>query len=127
MMIFRALVFNTFTLALLAVAAIVASINIYVSFHDDGILMGIVTGPDGAPVPGVEITVYRTALIGLDEVETQVTDLNGGFRFQGHDLHHPILQAKSETLGNSSLHRIRLLFRNQNKILEDPIILEVEE
>jgi hypothetical protein len=120
----RMLFVNRVGAALLAVAAIIAAINLYVSFNDDGVLIGTVVDPNGRPVPDAQVTIYRPALIGLEEIATQTTDAAGRFRFEDHDHHHPAVQARVPGLGQSDLRRVRLYFRNQNRRLDDPIRLE---
>lgn len=120
----RMLLFNRIVAALLAVAAVIAAVNVYVAFNDDGVLIGTVVGPDGHPAPGARVTLYKPALIGLEEIATRTTDKAGRFRFEGHNQHHPALQARLSGKGESELRRVRLHFRNENRQLDQPIRLE---
>jgi hypothetical protein len=123
----RALLVNRFALALLGTAAIVGAINLFVVLNDDGLLGGQVVDPRGRPISDAEVTIYKPALIGLEEIERQRTDLQGRFLFRGHGQHHPALQVRTDGYGESELHRIRLYFRNQNRVLQEPITVGAGE
>lgn len=122
----RALLLNRVTVTLALIGAAALALNVYVAFHDDGILVGTVVGPDGTPVPGATVTLFAPGIVGFDVVERQQTGPDGRFRFAGHDQHHPALEARAEGLG-SGVVRLRLYFRNQNRVLAEPLRLVPEE
>ena len=122
----RTVLLHRVTLFLAAVLLVVAALNIYVSLENDGILAGRIVGPEGAPLEGAEVTLYRPGIVGIDKVATTATDAAGGFRFEGHGHHHPALIARAPGYAESGLRRVRLYFRNQNRTLAEPIRLARE-
>lgn len=85
--------------------------NLYVSRHNDGILAGTVSSPDGRPAAGVTVTLSKQELIGLEKVTQATTGADGAFRFERHNQHHPILSVGPS--GARSAHvGVRLPFRN---------------
>lgn len=119
----RALLLNRVTLTLALIAAAALALDVYVAFHDDGILAGTVVGPDGAPVAGATVTLFAPGVVGFDVVARQVTGPDGRFRFTGHGQHHPALEAEAPGVGASGTVRVRLYFRNQNRVLAEPLRL----
>lgn len=114
---------NRFFLAFFVLVILIAVVNFYVSRHDDGILIGKVLDNQGAPVVKAKITLLKQALIGFEEIDSQYTDEEGTFRFSRHNQHHPALQVEADGYSKSDLRRVRLYFRNQNRQMQQPIIL----
>ncbi len=111
---------------LAAVVLAIALWNIYVELNDDGILEGRVVYPDGAPARGASVTASSPKMVGLDDIATVTSDDAGRFRFTNHNEHRPVLQARLGGFGRSERFMVRLYFRNQNRVLADPLVLRPE-
>ena len=98
--------------------------NLYIGRHDDGILAGKVVGPDGAPVAGAEVVLAERTVVSLTPVLSTTTDETGQFRFERHDRHAVVLTAAKEGVGKTGRVEVRLYFRNQNRLLQEPLLLE---
>ncbi|MCP5371264.1 MAG: carboxypeptidase regulatory-like domain-containing protein [Hyphomicrobiales bacterium] len=120
----RALLFNRATLSLAALAVAVGLWNVYVAAHDDGLLAGRVVGPDGRPVAGAKVTLLQQILVGYERIESTTTDGRGAFRFTRHNQHKPVLLAEKDGVGASARTPVRLYFRNQNRVLAQPLRLD---
>jgi hypothetical protein len=118
---------NRVTLTLTVIAIVAAGWNLYVAAHDDGILEGVVIGPSGAPAPDAKVVLSERTIVSLAPIAETTTDAEGRFRFEGHDRHALVLNAGREDLGRSGRIEIRLYFRNQNRLLDEPIRLDPVE
>ncbi|HEX5077565.1 MAG TPA: carboxypeptidase-like regulatory domain-containing protein [Geminicoccaceae bacterium] len=114
---------NRVTITFATIALVVLLWNLYVAQHDDGILAGTVTGPDGSPVPGAKVVLSERTIVSLDPIAETVTDDQGNFRFTGHDRHRVVLTASKPGVGQSRRLEVRLYFRNQNRELAEPLQL----
>jgi hypothetical protein len=114
---------NRVTITFGTIAIVIGLWNIYVLQHDDGILAGVVVGPDGRPVAGAEVVLSERTIVSLDPIAKTVTDDEGHFRFTRHDRHRVVLTASKPELGASGRLEVRLYFRNQNRQLEEPLQL----
>ena len=123
----RSHLLNRFTISCGIIALLVIGVNVYVAGHDDGILEGQVIGPEGKPVQGARVTVYKPGVVGFDRIDEAVTDGNGRFRFEKHNQHHPVLRAEKEGLGRSEYEDVRLYFRNENRVHKIPLRLRPED
>lgn len=119
----RAPIVNRWTLTLGGLAIAVAAWNLYVSLNDDGILVGRVVGPDGRPVAGAAVGLWQQKFVSMALVAETATDEGGGFRFAGHGQHYPFLKAEKAGLGESARVGVRLYFRDQNRVLDEPLRL----
>jgi hypothetical protein len=114
---------NRVTITFATIALVVVLWNLYVMQHDDGILAGTVTGPDGRPVPGAEVVLSERTIVSLDPIAETVTDDDGRFAFTRHDRHRVVLSASKPGVGASGRLEVRLYFRNQNRELAEPLRL----
>jgi hypothetical protein len=114
---------NRVTITFSVIAIVVIGWNLYVVAHDDGILAGMVVGPDGAPVPGAEVVLSERTIVSLEPIAQTVSDAQGRFRFEGHDRHRVVLTAAKPGVGESGRREVRLYFRNQNRELDTPLLL----
>lgn len=119
----RALLLNRYTLTLASIALVVLLWNLWVARHDDGILEGRVVGPDGAPVEGAEILLAERGVVSLAPLARTTSGPDGRFRFLRHDRHALALTASKEGVGRSPRLEVRLWFKNQNRVLEEPLRL----
>ena len=122
-MSWRPWLINRVTITLGAITLAVLLWNLYVIANDDGILTGVVVGPDDAPVEGARVVLSERTIVSLEPIAETVTDAAGRFRFEKHDRHHVVLTAAKDGLGDSGRIEVRLYFRNQNKELESPLRL----
>jgi hypothetical protein len=97
--------------------------NAYAAMNDDGILTGVLIGADGRPVADGTITLQRRDVLTTREVATTRTDADGRFTFRDHGGYDLILTAAGPE-GGTAHGRIGLLFRNQNHVLEEPMVLQ---
>lgn len=97
--------------------------NVYVAINSDGQLRGIVRNADGQSVAGAEVTLFRRDVLSEVEVGNERTDVSGRFAFEDHGGYDLILVANGPNDGHAR-RRVNLLFRNQNHILEKPLVLE---
>jgi hypothetical protein len=114
---------NRVTITFGAIALVVLLWNLYVAANDDGILAGTVVGPDGWPVPGAEVVLSERTIVSLEPIAETVTDDAGHFEFARHDRHRVVLTASKPGVGNSGRLEVRLYFRNQNRMLDEPLQL----
>ncbi len=122
-MAWRPWLLNRVTVTFGLIAILVLGWNLYVLAHDDGILTGVVVGPDGRPVAGAEVVLSERTLVSLEPIARTVTGADGSFRFEKHDRHRLVLTASKEGVGESGRLEVRLYFRNQNRQLAEPLRL----
>lgn len=118
----RALI-HRFVLVPLVLAAIVAGWNLYISFHDDGIIAGVVRDATGRPVPGAEVIFFERNFINYQEKQRVKTDGAGAYRFTGMQVHVGQLEAQLADGRRSARHQLRLWFRAQNTEVP-PLVVE---
>lgn len=114
---------NRVTITFGLIAAVTLAWNAYVAAHDDGILEGRVVDVDGAPVAGAKVVLNEQTIVSLSPIAETVTDAAGAFRFEKHDRHALVLTAEKPELGQSPRVPVRLYFRNQNREMDEPIVI----
>lgn len=119
----RAVLLNRYSLTFGTIAILALAWNLYVLAHDQGIVEGRVVGPDGDPVAAAEVVLAERTVVSLTPIARTTTDPSGSFRFTRHDRHALVLTAAKEGIGRSLRTEVRLWFRNQNRILEEPLRL----
>ena len=105
-------------------AVLVLTWNVYVVFHDHGIIEGRVVDVGGAPVPGAKVTLLEQNVTTYTERSHVTTDADGRFVFRDNRSHHVKLVADKEGVGQSSRRDLRLWFRAQDRVLASPLKLE---
>lgn len=115
---------NRFAITFGTIAVLVAIWNIYIAFHDHGLIEGRVVGPNGRPVAGATVTLSERTLLVAQERGKTTTDAGGRFRFTGHALHRLYLQAEKDGVGQFGPHQYRLYFQGEDLILQAPLRLE---
>lgn len=114
---------NRVTVTFGLIAVVIVAWNLYVQAHDDGILEGRVVDGDGTPVEGAKVVLNERTIVSLAPIAETTTDASGRFQFERHDRHALVLTAEKPGLGQSPRIDVRLYFRNQNRELEEPIVL----
>ena len=105
-------------------AALLAAIwNVYIVYHDDGIIAGQVIGPDGAAVAGATVKLSEKTLLVSQPKGQATTDADGRFRFTGHWMHRLYLEADKEGVGRFAPREYRLYFNGENLFLREPLRL----
>jgi hypothetical protein len=108
-------------------AALLAAIwNVYIVYHDDGIVEGQVVGPDGAAVPGATVRLSEKTLLVSQPKGQTTTDADGRFRFTGHWMHRLYLEADKEGVGRFAPREYRLYFNGENLFLGKPLQLSAQ-
>lgn len=107
--------------ALLAI--VVAGWNLYISFHDDGIIAGTVRDAAGQPVQGAEVIFFERNFINYQEKQRVKTDAAGAYRFTGMQVHVGQIEAQLGDGRRSERHQLRLWFRAQNTEVP-PLVVE---
>ncbi|MCB2055836.1 MAG: carboxypeptidase regulatory-like domain-containing protein [Geminicoccaceae bacterium] len=116
-------ILNRVTVTFALIAAVVIGWNLYVVRHDDGILEGRVVDQAGAPVAGAHVVLNEQTLVSLAPIAETKTDAQGRFTFERHDRHALVLTAGKDGVGASGRIEVRLYFRNQNRVMSEPIAL----
>lgn len=114
---------NRFTITFGTLFVVVLGWNIYIGFHDHGLIEGQVVGPGGAPVAGATVKLFEQALLVNQERGRTTTDADGRFRFIGHRLHRPYLEAEKDGVGQFGPRQYPLYFQGEDLILRHPIAL----
>ena len=117
---------NRFTITFGIILVLVVIWNVYISFHNHGLIEGRVIGPNGAPVAGATVTLSEQSLLVNQERGKTTTDLSGRFRFTGHHMHRPYLQAEKEGVGQFGPHQYPLYFQGEDLILTKPLKLTAQ-
>ena len=112
---------NRFVLTFGSIAVAAALWNVYVAFNDDGIIRGQVVDAGGAPVEGARVMLSERSLLVARPRGQTVTDAEGRFAFEGHELHRLYLEASKEGVGRVGQREYRLYFKRQNLELEEPL------
>ena len=116
--------YNRYTLTLGTMAVLVVGWNLYVAFHNDGIIAGRVVGPDHQPLPGASVVLSEKTLLVTTPRAKATTNEKGEFRFTGHNLYRLYLEASQEGIGALTAQEFRLYFRGQNLFIDKPLRLE---
>ncbi|MGI9451316.1 MAG: carboxypeptidase-like regulatory domain-containing protein [Geminicoccaceae bacterium] len=122
----RSWLINRVTITFAVIAVALLAWNLHVRAHDDGLLVGHVVDHAGRPVAGAKVVLNERTIVSLAPIAETTTDEAGRFRFTRHDRHALVLTAEKDGIGVSARVAVKLYFRNQNRTLEDPIVLEGE-
>lgn len=120
----RTLLLNRFTLTFGGIALAVALWNIYVAANDGGRLTGYVTTADGARVAGATVVLSRKTVTSVERIASARTDAHGAFAFDHHGQYAVVLSARKAEIGSAPRRTIRLWFRDQNRDIRQPFVLE---
>lgn len=119
----RSWLINRVTITFATLLVVIVTWNLHVRAHDDGVLEGLVVDQGGQPVTGAKVVLNERTIVSLAPIAETTTDEAGRFRFERHDRHALVLTAEKDGLGASARIEVKLYFRNQNRALQDPIVL----
>jgi len=106
-----------------ALVALIGGWNVYVARHDHGWLAGRVVDAAGHPVTGATVVLFEQQFTNQVERARTETDGGGWFHFIGNKSHLIELQASGPG-GQASPRRIvRLWFRAQDRVLQQPLVV----
>lgn len=107
-----------------AVALLILGWNIYITYHDDGIVAGRVVDEAGRPVSNATVHLREETLNLLKQPVVTESDERGRFRYEGIDMIAFVLTAQKEGYRKSKRYRYHLYFKGQNFEADEPIVLE---
>lgn len=114
---------NRFTITFGTLFVLVLGWNVYISFHDHGLIEGQVVGPGGQPIAGATVRLFEQSLLVNQPRGSTTTDALGRFRFTGHRMHRPYLEAEKDGVGQFGPRQYPLYFQGEDLILHQPIML----
>jgi hypothetical protein len=106
------------------VAVLVGAWNIYISFHDDGIVAGRVVDETGDGVEDATVVIAEKTLEMLKNQQETATDEQGYFRFEGIEMVEFIIKAEKPGYAEMKNRSYHLYFKKQNFRLPEPLVLE---
>jgi hypothetical protein len=95
-------------------AVLIAAWNVYIAFHDDGIVAGAVRDAAGAPVAGATVILYDRNFVTYRETQRTRSGADGRFRFEAFRSHLGQVEAETADGRHSERQPFRLWFRSQN-------------
>jgi len=122
----KTLLFNRYCITFGIFAVIALFWNIYITFHDDGIVAGRVVTADNRPVAGATVTLFEKTLFVAEPRMNTTTNEKGEFSFSGHRYYRIWIEAKKEGVGLFPKTEYRLYFRGQNKRFKEAFRLAEE-
>jgi hypothetical protein len=114
---------NRFVITFGGVALLAVVWNVYIAYHDDGVIEGRVVAADGTAVEGATVTLSERTLLVAQAVGRTKTDAEGRFHFEGHQLHRLYLEAAKQDVGRFGPREYRLYFKSENLLLDEPLKL----
>jgi hypothetical protein len=118
----RRIFLNRFVVVPAAIAVSVAGWNLYVALHAHGLLAGRVVDRQGRPVAGATVILFTHDFVTQVEKARTATDASGAFRFTDNNSHLIQLQALDGAQSSPRV-TIRLWFRAQDRVLEEPLVV----
>jgi hypothetical protein len=118
----RRVLYSRFVIVPGAIVATVVAWNLYVTQHDHGVLQGRVVDAAGHPVDGATVIMFAHDFVTQVEKARTRTDAAGEFRFDHNDSHLVQLQAQDGSATSPRI-TIRLWFRAQDRVLQQPLRL----
>jgi hypothetical protein len=108
----------------LVVAALIGVWNIYISFHNDGLVAGRVVDRSGRGVENATVIIAEKTLEKLKNQQETTTDEQGYFRFDGIDMVEFVVWAEKSGYAEMKNRSYHLYFKKQNFQLPEPLVLE---
>ena len=121
--LWRRLLLHRFILVPGTIGVAALAWNGYVSLHNGGLIEGRVIDASGRPVEGADVVVLVRNVTTFSEKGRARTGPDGVFRITDNPSHH--VQIFAETPSGSSERRdLRLWFRGQNTVLDQPLVVQ---
>src|SRR5579864_6862240 len=118
---FLRIVRHRFVAVPLLIVVAVLGWNAYVVTHGDGIVRGVVLGPDGRPLAGATVTMMEQNFTTNSDRGKTMTRADGAFEFTDNRSHNIQLRAEKPGVGRSGVVVVRLYFRAQDVTLHEPL------
>ncbi len=113
---------SRFVIVPAAIAVTVIAWNLYVTLHAHGLLQGRVVDAAGHPVDGATVILFAHDFVTQIEKARTHTNAAGEFSFDHNDSHLIQLQAQDGSARSPRI-TIRLWFRAQDRVLQQPLRL----
>jgi Carboxypeptidase regulatory-like domain len=120
--LWRRLLLNRFVLVPASIVVAGLIWNAYVSFHNDGIIQGLVADAAGRPVVGADVILPVQNVTTFTEKARTKTGPDGIFRITSNPSHRVQIFAESPS-GRSERRELRLWFQGQNTLLDQPLVV----
>jgi hypothetical protein len=120
--LWRRLIVNRFVLVPGAIALAGLLWTGYVSLHNDGVIEGRVADAAGRPVAGADVILMVQNVTTFSEKGRAKTGPDGVFRIVDNPSHHVQIFAEAPS-GRSERRELRLWFRGQNTVLDEPLVV----
>lgn len=117
------LLVNRFTIVLASIAIVAAIWNVYVSLHDNGVVVGRVVDVEGRPVEGATVVLWVLNFTTYVEKMRATTGADGSFLIRGNDSHNIQIEASKTGVGRATRIPVRLYFKAQDVSLAAPLVL----
>jgi hypothetical protein len=117
------LLVNRFTIAVAAIALVIAIWNVYVSLHDHGLVEGRVVDAAGRPVEGATVVLWVLDFTTYVEKTRATTGADGTFVIRGNDSHNIQIEAEKSGVGRAARIPVRLYFKAEDVALAAPLVL----
>jgi len=117
------LLVNRFMIVLASIAIVVAIWNVYVSFHDHGVVEGRVVDTDGRPVEGATVELWVLDFTTYVERTRAITGADGRFVIRGNASHNIQIGAEKPGVGRAARIPVRLYFKAEDVSLAAPLVL----
>lgn len=121
--LWRRLLLSRFVLVPGAIVLAGLAWNGYVSLHNGGLIEGQVTDLAGRPVAGAEVVLLVQTVTTFSEKGRTKTGPDGVFRITDNPSHRVQVHAET-TSGRSPRRELRLWFRGQNTVLDEPLVVD---
>jgi hypothetical protein len=120
--LWRRLLLNRFVLVPGAIVVAGLIWNGYVSLHNGGLIEGRVADASGRPVAGADVILLVQNVTTFSEKGRAKTGPDGVFRIADNPSHHVQIFAEIPA-GRSERRELRLWFRAQNIVLDEPLVV----
>jgi hypothetical protein len=120
--LWRRLLLNRFVLVPGAIVVAGLVWNGYVSLHNGGLIEGRVVDAAGKPVAGAEVVLMVQNVTTFSEKGRSRTGPDGIFRITDNVSHRVQILAETPA-GRSDRRELRLWFRGQDTVLEEPLVV----
>jgi hypothetical protein len=118
----RRILLGRFVVVPVMIAVTAGLWNIYVALHAHGLLSGRVVDEAGHPVRGADVILFEHDFVTQVEKARTSSDAGGDFVFTNNGSHLVQLQAQKGRQASPRM-TIRLWFRGQDRVVQQPLML----